>query len=68
MTEFVSVTKDWDRGITSNRGRYEFWTEDSATVYLQDTDFRNLTYQTGRPPVLEADCSKMPGPGPVIAR
>ncbi|MEV1170672.1 hypothetical protein [Nonomuraea sp. NPDC049784] len=55
VTEFVGVTKDKDRGVTSNGGLYEFRTEDSAHVYLHDTDFRHLTYQPGRPPVLELE-------------
>jgi hypothetical protein len=55
VTEFVGVTKDKHHGVTSRGGLYEFWTEDSAPVYLHDTDFRHLTYQPGRPPVLELE-------------
>ncbi|MGP3960910.1 hypothetical protein ACTWPT_33380 [Nonomuraea sp. 3N208] len=53
VTEFAGVTQDKDRGVTSKGGLYEFWTEDFAHIYLHDTDFRRLTYQPGRPPVLE---------------
>lgn len=53
VTEFVGVTKDKERGVTSGRGLYEFWTEDLAHIYLHDIDFKGLTYQPGRPPVLE---------------
>ncbi|MEV3985934.1 hypothetical protein [Nonomuraea sp. NPDC049758] len=55
VTEFVGVTEDKNRGVTPNGGLYEFWTEDSAHVYLHDTQFRRLTYQPGRPPVLELE-------------
>ncbi|MDX3103582.1 hypothetical protein [Nonomuraea angiospora] len=55
VTEFAGVTKDKDRGVTSNGGLYEFWTGDSAHIYLHDTDFRRLTYQPGRPPALELE-------------
>ncbi|MEU8103995.1 hypothetical protein AB0C18_09740 [Nonomuraea muscovyensis] len=55
MTEFVGVTEEKDRGVASTGGLYEFWTEDAAHVYLHDTDFRRLTYQPGRPPVLELE-------------
>ncbi|MCG5219486.1 hypothetical protein [Streptosporangium sp. KLBMP 9127] len=55
VTEFAGVTMDKDRGVTSMGGLYEFWTEDGAHVYLHDTDFRRLTYQPGRPPVLELE-------------
>ncbi|NBE95198.1 hypothetical protein FE391_20165 [Nonomuraea sp. KC401] len=53
VTQFAGVTKDEHRGVTSKAGLYEFWTEDGAHVYLHDTDFRRLTYQPGRPPMLE---------------
>ena len=55
VTEFVGVTKDKDRGITSRGGLYEFWTEEGAHIYLHDTDFRRLTYEPGRPPTLEVE-------------
>ncbi|QFY05457.1 hypothetical protein GBF35_01065 [Nonomuraea phyllanthi] len=55
VTEFVGVTKDKKRGVTSKGGLYEFWTEDLAHIYLHDTDFRRLTYQPARPPVLELE-------------
>ncbi|MET8008189.1 hypothetical protein [Nonomuraea glycinis] len=55
VTEFADVTKDEDHGITSRTGLYEFWTQNDAHVYLHDTDFRRLTYEPGRPPVLDME-------------
>ncbi|WP_433512479.1 hypothetical protein ACQP2T_53550 [Nonomuraea sp. CA-143628] len=55
VTEFAGVAKDKDHGVTSDGGLYEFWTENSAHIYLHDTGFRRLTYQSGRPPVLELE-------------
>lgn len=52
VTEFAGVTGDKDRGVTPKSGLYEFWTEKNTHVYLHDTDFKCLTYQPGRPPVL----------------
>ncbi|MBB3728340.1 hypothetical protein [Nonomuraea dietziae] len=49
------MAEDEDRGVTLRTGLYEFWTAEGAHVYLHDTDFRRLTYQPGRPPVLELE-------------
>ncbi|MBB2912591.1 hypothetical protein FHS43_003874 [Streptosporangium becharense] len=55
VTEFTDVTTDKDRGVTPRTGLYEFWTDEGAHVYLHDTDFSYLTYQPGRPPMLELE-------------
>lgn len=55
VPEFVGVTQDAHRGVSTKGGLYEFWTKDGAHVYLHDTDFSRLTYQPGRPPVLELE-------------
>ncbi|GAA2655585.1 hypothetical protein GCM10010412_025020 [Nonomuraea recticatena] len=55
VTEFAGVTEDKDRGVTPKAGLYEFWTEENAHVYLHDTDFRRLTYEPGRRPVLQLE-------------
>jgi hypothetical protein len=52
VTEFVGVTKDKDRGITSPGGLYEFRTEEDFHIYLHDTDFTLLTYEPARPTTL----------------
>ncbi|GIH90988.1 hypothetical protein ACFFMN_32360 [Planobispora siamensis] len=55
VTEFTGVTGDGDRGITSKGGLYEFWTDEGARICLHDTGFRRLTYEPGRPPMLELE-------------
>ncbi|MFG3437834.1 hypothetical protein ACGF0J_11405 [Nonomuraea sp. NPDC047897] len=55
VTRFAGVAEDEDRGVTPRTGLYEFWTAEGAHVYLHDTDFRGLTYQPGRPPVLKLE-------------
>lgn len=52
VTEFVGVSKDNDRGITSPGGLYEFQTEEGFPIYLHDTDFTRLTYEPAPPTTL----------------
>ncbi|MGW4411138.1 hypothetical protein ACWEJ6_44400 [Nonomuraea sp. NPDC004702] len=55
LAEFAGVTEDKDRGVTSKGGLYEFRMEDTGHIYLHDTHLRRLTYQPGRPPMLELE-------------
>ncbi|MER7503640.1 hypothetical protein AB0L05_15510 [Nonomuraea pusilla] len=61
VAEIIGVTKDPERGVTAKSGLYEFFTEAGGHVYLHDMSFTRLTYQPGRPPVLELQFVYHPG-------